>query len=334
MNVLGIETSCDETAVAICSEGKIVSSIVASQQNHSKFGGVVPEVASRMHEKLILNTMIKCLDDAKISKNKIDALAVTIGPGLMGALLTGVSFAKGLSVGLNIPLIGVNHMEAHLFSNFIEYPDLKFPFLCLLVSGGHTQIWKVKDFRNYKLLGDTRDDAAGEAFDKGARLLGLSYPGGVEIEKKSINGNPNKYDFPLALFNSKEIEFSFSGLKSSLLRFSEKFNGEIPKNIIPDVAASYQKAIINSLLNKLKLAYEKTNIKTIVIGGGVAANKSLREKTSLIFKDSTVLFPSLQLCTDNAAMIAFLGEKLIKKGFKSNLSIGVYPNLKLDESLK
>ena len=275
--------------------------------------------------------MKKCLDDSKISKKKIDAIAVTIGPGLMGALLTGVSFAKGLSVGLNIPLIGVNHMEAHLFSNFIEYPDLEFPFLCLLVSGGHTQIWKVKNFRDYILLGDTRDDAAGEAFDKGARLLGLSYPGGIEIEKQSKNGNSNKYKFPLALYNSKEIEFSFSGLKSSLLRFSQKFNGEIPKNIISDVAASYQKAIVDSLLNKLKLAEQKTKISTIVIGGGVAANQSLREKTSIIFKNSRVLFPSLQLCTDNAAMIAFLGEKLIKKGFKSNISVGVYPNLKLND---
>ncbi len=334
MNVLGVETSCDETAVSICSNGKIVSSIVASQQNHSKFGGVVPEVASRMHEKLLLTTMKKCLNDSKISKNQIDAIAVTIGPGLMGALLTGVSFAKGLSVGLNIPLIGVNHMEAHLFSNFIEYPDLEFPFLCLLVSGGHTQIWKVKDFRDYILLGDTRDDAAGEAFDKGARLLGLSYPGGIEIEKQSKNGNSNKYKFPLALYNSKEIEFSFSGLKSSLLRFSQKFNGKIPKNIISDVAASYQKAIVDSLLNKLKLAEEKTKISTIVIGGGVAANQSLRKKTSIIFENSRVLFPSLQLCTDNAAMIAFLGEKLIKKGFKSNISVGVYPNLKLNDALK
>jgi len=333
MNILGIETSCDETAVSICQNGKIISSIVDSQQSHSEFGGVVPEIASRMHEKLLLNTMSTCLNNALMSKKELDAVAVTVGPGLMGALLTGVSFAKGLSVGLDIPLIAINHMEAHLFSNFIEYPDLKFPFLCLLVSGGHTQIWNVNDFRDYQLLGDTRDDAAGEAFDKGARLLGLSYPGGVEIEKKSKNGNPHKYKFPIALSKSDKIEFSFSGLKSSLLRFTQKYDGKIPKDILPDVASSYQFAIIDALLNKLKLAVEKTKINTIVIGGGVAANCSLREKTSFFFKNSKVLYPSLKLCTDNAAMIAFLGEKLFKKGIKSNISVGVYPNLKLDDFL-
>ena len=213
MIVIGFETSCDETAVSICREGEILSNIVSSQLIHSDFGGVVPEIASREHEKLLYELTIKAIKVAKIKIHEIDGVAVTNGPGLAGSLLTGVSFAKGLAIGLDIDIVSINHLEAHIIANLLDRDDVKYPFLCLLVSGGHTQLWLIKQFDDYVLLGDTRDDAAGEAFDKGARILGLKYPGGPEIERCSIGGDSNKIDFPRALIKSKRIEFSFSGLK-------------------------------------------------------------------------------------------------------------------------
>ena len=220
MIILGIETSCDETAVSVCKNGEILSNIINSQEVHNKFGGVVPEIASREHEKVLNILTEKAINSAEINKNEIDGIAVTNGPGLAGSLLTGVSFAKGLALGLNIKIIPINHLEAHIIANLVDNPDITFPFLCLLVSGGHTQIWLINGLDKYKLLGETRDDAAGEAFDKGARILGLGYPGGPEIEKCAENGNPNAVNFPRALTNTNEIEFSFSGLKTSLLYLS------------------------------------------------------------------------------------------------------------------
>ena len=327
MIILGIETSCDETAVSVCKNGEILSNIISSQEVHNKFGGVVPEIASREHEKVLNILTEKAITSAEINKNEIDGIAVTNGPGLAGSLLTGVSFAKGLALGLNIKIIPINHLEAHIIANLVDNPDITFPFLCLLVSGGHTQIWLINGLDKYKLLGETRDDAAGEAFDKGARILGLGYPGGPEIEKCAENGNPNAVNFPRALTNTNEIEFSFSGLKTSLLYYMDSFESSNECNL-NDVASSYQQAIIDSLLNKINLAALKTNVNTITIAGGVAKNKILREKLKKDFSNYNIIFPDLKYCTDNAAMISFLGEIKLKLGGESNLNFGIYPNFK------
>ena len=327
MIILGIETSCDETAVSVCKNGEILSNIISSQEVHNKFGGVVPEIASREHEKVLNILTEKAITSAEINKNEIDGIAVTNGPGLAGSLLTGVSFAKGLALGLNIKIIPINHLEAHIIANLVDNPDITFPFLCLLVSGGHTQIWLINGLDKYKLLGETRDDAAGEAFDKGARILGLGYPGGPEIEKCAENGNPNAVNFPRALTNTNEIEFSFSGLKTSLLYYMDSFESSNDCNL-NDVASSYQQAIIDSLLNKINLAALKTNVNTITIAGGVAKNKILRDKLKKDFSNYNIIFPDLKYCTDNAAMISFLGEIKLKLGGESSLHFGIHPNFK------
>jgi N6-L-threonylcarbamoyladenine synthase len=331
MIVLGIETSCDETAAAVCEDGKLLSSVVASQEDHAKYGGVVPEVASRMHEKLLMGTVETALSRASVTKKNLHGIAVTRGPGLMGALLTGISFSRGLALGLKIPFLGLNHMEAHIFANFITFPELEFPFICLLVSGGHTQIWKVGGLGNYDLMGETRDDAAGEAFDKGARILGLDYPGGIEIEKAARGGDSTAINFPRAFSKTDSIEFSFSGLKTSLLRYVENLGGEVPRDQMPDVAASYQSAIVDSLLSKLQLAVDRTEIGTALIGGGVAANRKLRERAGNLFPDCKILYPDIDLCTDNAAMVAFLGEIYLREGKSSINSHCVVPNLRLSD---
>lgn len=261
--------------------------------------------------------------------NELDGVAVTRGPGLMGSLLTGVSFAMGFSQGLSIPCIGINHIEAHIFSNFIAYPELKYPFICLLVSGGHTQIWLVNALGNYELLGETRDDAAGEAFDKGARILGLGYPGGPAIEKVSRNGDEDAIPFPQAFLKNEGIEFSFSGLKTSLLNYVSKQGKERVNSRISDIAASYQKAIINVLISKLKQAIDLTGVKFSVIAGGVAANKRLRELAKNELVNYHILFPDLSLCTDNAAMIAFLAEKYLLENTVSPIYLDAVPNLRL-----
>ena len=328
MTVLGIETSCDETAASICHDGRILSNIISSQVVHSSFGGVVPEIASREHE-LMLNSIVNdAISEANLSLGDLDAIAVTQGPGLAGALLTGASFAKGLSIGLNISLIPINHLEAHIFANFLADPNLNYPFICLLISGGHTQLWLVKNMGIYVLLGETRDDAAGEAFDKGSRILGLGYPGGPQIEKISKNGNPTKIIFPRSLMGSDNLEFSFSGLKTSLLYFMDDFQ-ESKEYRLADVAASYQQAIVDCLSEKLARAIMKTGIKNCVIAGGVAANSCLRTELNKRIRNAQILYPDLEYCTDNAAMVSFLGEIKLKSGYKSNLIFNVSPNLKL-----
>ncbi|MBF88926.1 MAG: tRNA (adenosine(37)-N6)-threonylcarbamoyltransferase complex transferase subunit TsaD [Candidatus Marinimicrobia bacterium] len=329
MIILGIETSCDETAAAVCKDGEILSSVIASQEQHSMYGGVVPEIASRAHERLILKTVEEAINRSSYNKGQLEGIAVTRGPGLMGSLLTGVSFARGLSLGLKIPFIGINHMEAHIFANFIAYPKLKFPFLCLLVSGGHTQIWKVEEIGEYELIGETRDDAAGEAFDKGARILGLGYPGGIAIEKAAIGGNKEAVNFPRAFFQSNLVEFSFSGLKTALQRHVELIDGKLTTEMLCDIAASYQFAIVDILLSKLRLAIDMTKINVALIGGGVAANKLLREKAKRDFNDSKILYPNIELCTDNAAMIAFLGEIYLDQKLSHFETHKVIPNLRL-----
>ena len=325
MIVLGIETSCDETASAISEDGKILSSFISTQKIHKKYGGVVPEIASREHDKILNQMVFDTLNDSKKSISDIDGIAVTQGPGLTGTLLSGVCFAKGLSLGLNIPIIGINHLEAHIFANFLSDPNLKFPFICLLVSGGHTQLWHVESLGKYKLLGETRDDAAGEAFDKGARILGLGYPGGPEIEKKAKMGDQDSIKFPRPLMKQKNYEFSFSGLKTALLYYVN--DGE-NKNI-SDIAASYQYAIVEVLISKLKLAVENMNCDTCVIAGGVAANELLRNIIRKLLPNTYVIFPEISLCTDNAAMVAYLGELYLNNGKKTAIDFKVYPNMKL-----
>ena len=306
MIVLGIETSCDETGVALCSDLKVLSSYTKTQTIHQKYGGVVPEIASREHEKYLPGITRKVIKDANISIEDIDYIAVTNGPGLMGSLLSGISFAKGMSQGLNIPLIPVNHLEAHLNSVFIEHQNLKPPFINLLVSGGHTQLWIVKDLFDYELIGETLDDACGEAFDKGAKKLNLNYPGGPEIEKMASTGEKNKIAFPRPLKDDKTFNYSFSGLKTALINCVDK--GLYNDN---DIAASYQEAIVDSLIIKFDKALKKNKIETGIICGGVAANKRLREKLKKI--GSNIIYPSMKYCTDNADMIAYLAELKVQK---------------------
>ena len=325
--ILGIESSCDETAAAICNDGNILSSIVSSQQIHKDFGGVVPEVASREHERLLNHSVEKALDEAEIALSDLDGIGVTQGPGLAGTLLTGVCFAKGLSQSLNIPILGINHLEAHIYANFLADPTLTYPLVCLLVSGGHTQLWLVKEMADYELLGESRDDAAGEAFDKGARILGLDYPGGPAIEKMAHNGDSKSIDFPRAFYKDESLEFSFSGLKTSLLYFMEKKDKSV---VLADIAASYQKAILDVLVSKLSTAVKRKDVRTCVIAGGVAANNELRNMVKkTIGEEISVLYPESALCTDNAAMVAYLSELYMEKGFTSPIDFDVSPNLKV-----
>jgi len=331
MIVLGIETSCDETAVSICKDGNILSNVISSQEIHSEFGGVVPEIASREHEKRLNNITVKAIKDASIKIDDIEGIAVTNGPGLAGSLLTGVSFAKGLALGLKIKIIPINHLEAHIIANLLDNSDIDFPFLCLLVSGGHTQLWSIIELDNYILLGETRDDAAGEAFDKGARIMGLGYPGGPEIEKCALNGDAKLIKFPRALNKSKKIEFSFSGVKTSLLYFMDSYN-QSHECSLADVAASYQQAIIDCLINKIELATDQTGINTITIAGGVAKNTVLRSQLKKNLSKNKIIFPDMDYCTDNAAMVSYLGEIKFNLGSRSNLDFGIFPNFQLQSN--
>lgn len=326
MIILGIESSCDESAASICKDGKILSNVVSSQKIHNNYGGVVPEIASREHDRLLNHLVVKSINEANISLNNIEGIGVTKGPGLAGTLLTGVSFAKGFSQSINVPIIGINHLEAHIYANFLAYPKLEYPLVCLLVSGGHTQIWFIKNIFDYELLGDTRDDAAGEAFDKGARILDLGYPGGPAIEKMAKKGSRDAINFPRALMEKDNLEFSFSGLKTSLLYLVKKeklFS-------VNDIAASYQKAILDVLVTKLLRAVNMKNVNTCIIAGGVAANNYLRKLVKEKLNDKiNIFYPDIELCTDNAAMIAFLAEVYLKEGIRSNISFEAIPNLKL-----
>lgn len=330
MLILGIETSCDETSASVVKDGKtIVSNIIISQDEiHAPFGGIVPELASRKQLESIGLVAKEALDKANIPLKKIDAIAVTYGPGLAGSLLIGVEFAKALSYSLSIPLVGVNHIEAHLYANFLEGYKINFPYIGLIISGGHTSLFYVKDFLSYSFLGQTRDDACGEAFDKGAQILKLGYPGGPIIDRISKTGNPSAIKFPRARLENP-FDFSFSGLKTSLLRYVEK-KGKITKEELPDIAASFQEAIVDSLVKKTILAAEHKKVDTIVVGGGVAANSRIRFKMQQEAKNRNlkVYFPEqLKLCTDNAAMVAGLGYWMLKKDLVSSLSLDAKPNL-------
>jgi len=330
MLILGIETSCDETSASIVENGgKILSNIITSQDEiHAPYGGIVPELASRKQLESIGWVAREALNKAGISLPKIDAIAVTYGPGLAGSLLIGVEFAKSLAYSLSVPFIGINHIEAHLYANFLETSEIQFPYIGLIISGGHTSLFYVEDFLKYSFLGQTRDDACGEAFDKGAQILKLGYPGGPIIDKISKTGNPAAIKFPRAKLENP-FDFSFSGLKTSLLRYVEK-QGKITKKELPDIAASFQEAIVDALIKKTILAAEHKKVDTIVIGGGVAANSRIRIK---IYKEADrknlkVFFPKhFKLCTDNAAMVAGLGYWMLKKGKTSSLNLDIQPNV-------
>lgn len=318
--ILGIESSCDETSASICIDGKIRSNIIANQTVHEKFGGVVPELASRAHQQNIIPTVSKAINDAKIHKNDIDAIAFTRGPGLLGSLLVGTSFAKAFALARNIPLIEVNHMQAHILAHFIEDTKPTFPFICLTVSGGHTQLVLVKDYFQMELIGQTIDDAAGEAFDKTAKILNLPYPGGPLIDKFAQEGKA-RFSFPEPQIRG--LDFSFSGLKTAILYFVQQHTAKNPHFIeehLKDICASVQERIISILLKKLKLAANTLNVKDIAIAGGVSANSGLRKGLiDLAEKEQwNVFIPKFEYCTDNAAMIAIAGfYKYLHKDFVS-----------------
>lgn len=309
--ILGIESSCDETSAAICIDGKIRSNIIANQTIHEKYGGVVPELASRAHQQNIIPAVEQAFREAKVHKNDVDAIAFTRGPGLLGSLLVGTSFAKAFALARNIPLIDVNHMQAHILAHFIEEPVPRFPFLCLTVSGGHTQLVLVKDYFDMELLGQTLDDAAGEAFDKTAKILGLPYPGGPLIDRYAQQGNPLAYRFPEPQIPG--LNFSFSGLKTAILYFMQQKEQEQPGFVqanIHDICASVQARIVSVLLNKLRRAAEASGVRDVAIAGGVSANSGLRQSLLALGERQgwRVFIPRFEYCTDNAAMIAIAGH--------------------------
>lgn len=331
MLTLAIETSCDETSSAVLKDGReVLSNIISSQiEIHRRFGGVVPEIASRKHIESINKIIQESLDEAKVSFKDIDLISVTQGPGLVGALLVGLSTAKALAYGLNVPIIGVNHVEGHVCANYIEHKDLEPPFTCLIVSGGHTYLVQANSYTDYELVGRTRDDAAGEAFDKVARALGLPYPGGPFIDKLAKQGNKEAIEFPRVFLDDKTYDFSFSGLKTAVLNYLNQEKQRGNEIIVEDVAASFQQAVLDVLVEKsFRLAKERKSDK-IVIAGGVAANEGLRnmmEKRG-ISEEIQIFYPSRVLCTDNAAMIGAAGYYHYINGDKSDLGMIVNPNL-------
>lgn len=327
MKVLGIETSCDETSAAVVSDGSVLSNIVASQYDvHERFGGVVPELASRRHLETIIPIFSQALDVAAATINDIDGLAVTSCPGLVGALLVGLSAAKGIAMARNIPFIGINHVEGHINAPWIEHPHIPLPSVALIVSGGHTSLYVVEAFGSYRLLGKTRDDAAGEAFDKVGKLLGLGFPGGPAIDKVSVQGNPEAFRFTMPRFtDASPFDFSFSGIKTAAaLVLREAVQSHHPSStLVADLAASFQSTVVDVLVSRLFEATARVHAKSVIISGGVAANRLLRRQVAKQAQEKNIPYfiPSLHYCTDNAAMIAFVGEKYLQQGKHSALNL-------------
>ncbi len=329
LTILGIESSCDDTSAAVIRDGYLLSNVMASQEVHRKYGGVIPELASRAHQQNILPVVYQALKEAQTDKNDIDAIAFTRGPGLLGSLLVGTSFAKGLSVSTGKPLIEINHLQGHILSHFIqvkgkEKPVPTFPFLTLLVSGGHSQIVRVDDYLKFEILGHTIDDAVGEAFDKCAKILGLGYPGGPIVDKFAKEGNPGKFSFSKP--HIPDLNYSFSGIKTSLLYFLRdqvKDNPDFIADNIADICASFQKALIDILMDKFIKAVKQTGIKQVAIAGGVSANSGLRERivSEGIKRGWTTFVPEFRFTTDNAAMIAITGMFKMRAGLFSPLDI-------------
>lgn len=324
---LGIESSCDETSVSVVKNGREVLSNVIDTQIpiHEKYGGVVPEIASRNHIEAISRVTKKALEEADSTLEEIDAITPTYGPGLVGALLVGLSYAKALAFALDKPLVGVNHIQGHIAANYITYPELEPPFLCVMMSGGNTQIVYVKDYTKFEVLGKTRDDAIGEAFDKVARVVGLGYPGGPKVDKLAKEGQPT-YNLPKTHFEDETLDFSFSGIKTAVINLHHK-NPEINK---ADLCSSFQKTVTETLLENVEKAIQITGIKTVVLAGGVSANSYIRnEFMNLEQKGNKVYMPDLKLCTDNAAMIASAGYYNFMSGQRNDLDLNAIPNLKL-----
>ena len=333
--ILAIETSCDETAAAVVRNGRdVLSNIISSQiELHKLYGGVVPEIASRKHIEKINQVIEEALYTAKVTLEEIDAIGVTYGPGLVGALLVGVAEAKAISFAAQKPLIGVHHIEGHISANYIENKELEPPFLCLVVSGGHTHLVMVKDYGDYEIIGRTRDDAAGEAFDKVARSIGLGYPGGPKIDKLSKEGNKTAITFPRAQIDEAPFDFSFSGVKSSVLNYINSCEMKQMEYNRADVAASFQEAVIDVLVTKTIMAAKEKNMKQVTMAGGVAANSSLRRamENACNKEGITFCYPSAIYCTDNAAMIGTAAFYEYKKGTRHGLELNAVPNLKIGE---
>lgn len=329
---LGMESSCDDTAVAVLRGGRTVEAELLSSQleDHVPFGGVIPEFAARRHLEAFLPLTEEALRRAGVLNpgKDIGLIAVTAGPGLMGSLLVGVMAAKALALAWNVPLLGVNHLEGHIFANVVSSPELSPPFLCMVVSGGHTEIVMVQGFGEYVFLGGTRDDAAGEAYDKVAKILGLPYPGGPEVDGLASSGNPDAFDFPSPLKGSPEIAFSFSGLKTAVFTRIKKMRGEGIEIPVEDVCASFQKAVTDSLMTKLRLAVQRTGVRSVSISGGVAANSALRDAL-LREKGWKVFIPPRNRCTDNAVMIAAAGFAAFRRGVRSSLDLAPDPSWEL-----
>lgn len=321
INILAIESSCDETSASVIHNGKVLNNIIATQTVHEIFGGVVPELASRAHQQNIIPIIDQALNHANINKSSLNAVAFTQGPGLLGALLVGASFAKSFALAMDLPLIGINHMQAHILAHFIDDPKPVFPFLCLTVSGGHTQIVLVKDYLDMEILGETLDDAVGEAFDKTAKLLGMPYPGGPLIDKYAQSGNPEAFHFPDT--STRGFSYSFSGIKTAILYFLRdgiKENPNFIQDNLNDICASVQGKLIDMLMNKLRKAAKKYNIDHVAISGGVSANSELRKRITeegIKYKWKTYI-PAFEYCTDNAGMIAIAAHfKFLAKDFTS-----------------
>ncbi len=333
MIILSIESSCDETAAAVLSDGQVLSNIIATQiEEHKIYGGVVPEIASRRHTEAISAVVSEAIEKAGVTYESLDAIAVTFAPGLIGALLVGVNFAKGLSQSLGIPLIPVHHLRSHIAANYIEYPSLKPPFLCLLVSGGNTHLTLVKDYTEFEVIGRTRDDAAGECFDKTARAMGLSYPGGVNLDKIATVADPKRYRLPSPAVDGSEFDFSFSGLKTAVINLIHNAEQKGEEIDIPVLAATVRQKVCDILIEKTMLAAERENIRDIAVAGGVSANSELRARLEEECKKRGYNFycPPLKYCGDNAAMVGAQAFYEIKSGNTAGSDLNAFATLPID----
>jgi len=331
LRVLGIETSCDETSASVIDGNKVLSNIISSQLVHSQFGGVVPELASRAHLQLLLPVVKQALQSAKVELDDIEGIAVTYGPGLVGALLVGLNFAKALSLSIQKPYVGINHMEGHIYGNLLTQKDVQFPIQFLIVSGGHTMLVLMKDYLKYEILGSTRDDAVGEAFDKTAKILQLGYPGGPIIDKLAEQGDEKFVKFPKAFYKDDHFDFSYSGLKTAVLTYINKHSEDFVKENIQSICASFRFAAIDVLVAKSLRAAKKYNAKAIAVAGGVAANKLLRRMLAQTAEENGFVYyqPEFEYCTDNAAMIARTGLEYLQQKIYSSQTLNAYPTLKL-----